>query len=75
MGHQSSFDTADVYSNIRRMLREIHSPYNDGWTSSACKQELYMLKCFIEDEYKKLPHFFGEEEWEQERLMNLLKKQ
>jgi hypothetical protein len=75
MGHQLSFNTADVYSNIQRMLREIHSPYNDGWTSSTCKQELYMLKCFIEDEYKKLPHFVGEEEWEQERLMNLLKKQ
>jgi hypothetical protein len=56
MGHRPGWDISDVYSNIRRMLGEIHSPYNDGWTSSACKQELYMLKCFIEDEYKKLPH-------------------
>ena len=74
MGHRPSWDTPEVYSEIRRMLGEIHSPYNDGWTASACKQELYMLKCFIEDEYKKLPHFSGEEEWEQKRLMDILKK-
>jgi hypothetical protein len=64
----------NAYSAIRSSLGEIHSPYNDGWTASACKQELYMLKCWLEDEYKKLPTFAGEEVWEQERLIKLLKK-
>ena len=59
---------------IRTSLAEIHSPYNDGWTSSACKQELYMLKCWLEDEYNQLPHFVGEEKWEQERLIEKLKQ-
>ena len=63
-----------AYSVVRKSLVEIHSPYNDGWTSSSCKHELYMLKCWLEDEYKKLPTFAGEEEWEQQRLIEILKK-
>ena len=58
---------------IRQSLVEIASPYNDGWTSSSCKQELYQLKCWLDDEYKKLPTFVGEEKWEQDRLINLLR--
>jgi hypothetical protein len=63
-----------VYQIIRKSLGEIHSPYNDGWTSSSCKQELYLLKCWLEDEYAKLPTFVGEEKWAQERLIKVLKK-
>ena len=59
---------------IREYLTEIRSPYNDGWTQSSCKQELYMLKCWLEDKYKTLPMFVGEEKWEQERLIQVLKK-
>jgi len=64
----------NAYSAIRSNLEEIHSPYNDGWTASACKQELYVLKCWLEDEFKKLPTFVGEEKWEQDRLVEILKK-
>ena len=63
-----------VYSVIRKSLGEIHSPYNDGWTSSSCKQELYLLKCWLEDEYNQLPTFVGEEAWEQNRILKILKK-
>ena len=59
---------------IRKSLGEIHSPYNDGFVQRSCKQELYMLKCWLDDEYKKLPTFTGEELWEQDRLINILKK-
>jgi hypothetical protein len=65
--HQAQFD-------IGKSLIEISSPYNDGWTSSSCKHELYLLKCWLDDEYNKLPTFAGEELWEQERLIKLLKK-
>jgi hypothetical protein len=64
----------DAYSAIRKSLVEIHSPYNDGWTSSSCKRDLYMLKCWLEDEYKRLPNFAGEEAWEQERVVEILKR-
>ena len=59
---------------IMKSLGEINSPYNDGFTSSSCKHELYMLKCWLEDEYKKLPTFYGEELWEQERVVEILKQ-
>jgi hypothetical protein len=58
---------------IRKSLGEIHSPYNDGWTSSSCKHELYVLKCWLEEEYSRLPNFVGEELWEQERVVDILK--
>jgi hypothetical protein len=40
----------------------------------SCKQELYMLKCWLDTEYKKLPTFSGEEKWEQTRLIEILKQ-
>jgi hypothetical protein len=60
---------------IRTALSEIHSPYNDGWTSSSCKHELYLLKCWLENEYSKLPTFAGEELWEQNRVIDILKNE
>ena len=62
------------YSAIRTSLGEIHSPYNDGYIQRDCKHELYLLKCWLEDEYCRLPTFVGEELWEQERLVEILKK-
>lgn len=59
---------------IGASLVEIASPYNDGWTSSSCKQELYQLKCWLEDQYARLPTFTGEEKWEQERIVQILKQ-
>lgn len=66
-------DIDSAYSAIRTSLGEIRSPYNDGWTSSSCKHELYMLKCWLEEEYSQLPKFVGEEQWEQERVVDILK--
>lgn len=60
---------------IGTCLGEIRSPYNDGWTSSACKHDLYVLKSWLDDEYNRLPKFSGEEKWEQERLIDVLKKE
>lgn len=60
---------------IGKSLTEINSPYNDGWTSSSCKRELYMLKCWLDTEYNKLPTFAGEEKWEQERIVGILKNE
>jgi hypothetical protein len=73
MGFQKpNLDTAR--SAIQRCIGEIRSPYNDGWTSSACKHDLYLLKSWLDDEYQRLPRFSGEEQWEQERLIKILKQ-
>ena len=63
-----------VYTAVRHSIAEIKSPYNDGFTSSYCKQDLYMLKCWLEIEYSKLPTFAGEEKWEQNRIVEILKQ-
>ena len=67
-------DLDSAQQAIRACLREIRSPYNDGWTASACKYDLYMLKSWLDDQYKRLPTFVGEQQWEQERLIKILKK-
>ena len=67
-------DYAPIKDALRRNLAEIRSPYNNGFTSRSCKHELYKLKCWLDDEYQQLPTFVGEEEWEQERLVEILKR-
>jgi hypothetical protein len=67
-------DLQGARSAIRTSLIEIASPYNDGWTGSSCKKDLYMLKLWLDDEYQRLPKFVGEEKWEQERVVEILKR-
>ena len=74
MGFQKTWNMREIETQIRSLCAEAASPYNDGWTASACKQELYLLKCMIEDVYSTLPRFVGEENWEQERLIHRLKQ-
>jgi hypothetical protein len=73
MGFQKP-NYAVIKDALGKIMGEIHSPYNDGFTGSYCKQDLYVLKCWLEDEYNKLPTFTGEDLWEQERLIQLLKR-
>ena len=74
MGYKIDWDKNRVWLDLSRMMAEIASPYNDGFTSSSCKQELYQLKCWLEDAYQRLPTFVGEEKWEQERVIEILKQ-
>ena len=73
MGFQQP-NLSDARISIGKSLAEISSPYNDGWTASGCKHDLYLLKCWLEDQYNRLPTFVGEELWEQERIVEILKK-
>jgi len=68
---QPSLDDARLA--IGRSLNEIKSPYNDGWTSAACKHDLYLLKSWLDEQYERLPKFDEEHKWEQERLVKILK--
>lgn len=64
----------EAESIIRQAAGEINSPYNDGFTSSYLKLELYNLKCLLEDLYAGLPRFTDEDNWEKIRMMELLKR-
>lgn len=65
-------DLSDARQAIQTCLIEIHSPYNDGWTSRSCKHELFLLKYWLEQQYRQLPEFAGEQEWEKEIVWDQL---
>jgi|TARA_B100001094_G_scaffold329460_1_gene392262 hypothetical protein len=71
-------DIDDIMSKIRKMNGEMNSPYNDGYVSWGIKQDLYILKFFLDKVVADAPTFVGEDEWlqdrEQEVIMEILKK-
>lgn len=69
----SNSGTIDVVRYLARLAH--HANHSDPFTSCSCKRDLFLLKNLIEDLYKDLPEFpQQEEEWHQERLLELLKK-
>lgn len=74
MGFHKPSDANQIIGLLRGLASEAQSGMNDGWTASSCKYEIYRVKCYIEDMYGKLPVFNGEDEWEQERLVEILKR-
>lgn len=71
---KKDWDVTDVIRQIRSIHRQVNNPYNDGFTAAGCKQDLYQIKCFVEDLYLDTPNFDVEKEWHQNRLIDILKK-
>ncbi len=68
-------DSIEAAREIRKLYEYASSSSTDGFSACSCKRRLYLLKCLIEDLYKELPEFpTQEKEWEQERLIQLLKQ-
>lgn len=67
-------DLTPAYHSIRNIGFEIMDNRNDGYTQSYCKSELFKLKCYLEDMYESLPKFSDESHWEQERIIQVLKR-
>lgn len=65
-------DAGAVFDYIRKASGEVSSPYNDGYNAMGIKQDLWQLKCFLDDTYEKLPKFVGEDEWYRQRTFDLL---
>lgn len=75
MGFRKNWDVDAVLRQLRSMASEIRSVNNDGWTACHCKQELWQVKCWLDDTYANLPSFPDQErEWEQRRLIQKLKE-
>jgi len=69
------WDAVGVARYINELANHAKSGYSDGFTACGCKKELYLLKCLIEDLLDSCPSFpVDEKEWEQERLIELLKR-
>jgi hypothetical protein len=70
------WDAVGVARYINDLANYAQSTYSDGWTQCDSKRELFLLKCLIEDLLVDCPNFPEDErEWEQERLLELLKRQ
>lgn len=74
MSYIKKWSVDDICRQLRAAAFQASDPRNDGWTASGCKRDLFQVKCVLEDLYSSLPYFVGEEEWEQQRLMDLLKR-
>ena len=74
MGFKKPPGADSIVSMLGTLAAEARSGYNDGWTASRCKHELYLVKCYLDDVYKELPKFVDEAEWEKERVAELLKR-
>ena len=74
MGFRKQADAESIISLLGTLAAEARSGYNDGWTASSCKHDLYRVKCYLDDVYKQLPTFVDEAEWEKERVAELLKR-
>ena len=69
------WDAVGVARYINDLAKYAQSTYSDGFTACDSKRELFLLKCLIEDLLVACPTFpIDEQEWEQERLMELLKR-
>ena len=62
MNDEVKYVPHEVVSAIRKLAREASSPDTDGFTQCTYKHDLYVLKCFIEDEYKRCPEFPQQDE-------------
>jgi hypothetical protein len=63
MGFRKPMDYNSVYHQIYMAGVELHSPYNDGYTQWAIKQDLYRIKWLVDNILKDSPTFSGEEEF------------
>ena len=71
----SELESINAAREIRRLYSLASDNRADGFTQCTCKHRLYLLKCLIEDLYNQCPEFPSQEkEWEQERLIQLLKR-
>ena len=63
-----------VRITLRQLASEAKSPYETGFVTVQYKRQLVEMKWFLEDLIEGIGYFCGEEQWEQERLVQVLKK-
>lgn len=74
MGFRQPGDSDSIIAQLGALASNANSPYNDGWTASSCKRQLYLVKCYLDSVYPTLPKFADEDEWEKETMWKKLKQ-
>ena len=68
------FELERIRINLRQLASAANDPHDTGFVTIQYKRQLVEMKWFLEDLIEDIGYFVGEEEWEQERLVQLLKR-
>lgn len=68
------FELERIRISLRQLAAEARSPYETGFVTVQYKRQLVEMKWFLEDLIEDIGYFAGEEQWDQERMLQLLKK-
>ena len=78
MGFRKPMDYNSVHHQIYIAGVELHSPYNDGYTTFEIKKDLHKLKWLLDEIMNDAPTFTGEDEFlkehEQTKMWRTLSK-
>jgi len=78
MGFRKPMDYNSVSHQIYIAGVELHSPYNDGFTTFEIKKDLHKLKWLLDEIMADSPTFAGEEEFlkehDQKKMRRTLSK-
>jgi hypothetical protein len=78
MGYRKPMDYNSVHHQIYMAGVELHSPYNDGFTTYEIKKDLHKLKWLLDEIMADSPTFTGEDkflkEHEQTKMWRTLSK-
>lgn len=73
-----NWSVEDIVRQINSAYYACTDPRMDGFVTWGYKQDLYRIKCILDDAIKKCPTFYGEEEWlreqEKTRVIKILKE-
>lgn len=75
---KKSWSVEEIARQVHALSRELNSPFNEGFTSFGCKQDLYQIKWLVDEVFKNSPSFGSlEQEWlteqEKSRIIKHLK--
>lgn len=68
------FELERIRISLRQLAFEAKSPYETGFVTVQYKRQLVEMKWFLEDLIDGIGYFAGEESWEQDRTLQLLKR-
>ena len=68
------WNKTDICSEIQRITFAATDPREDGYVSWGCKQDLYEILWFVEDELSKCSTYVDEKEFVKRREQNKLLK-
>ena len=69
-----SIELERIRINLRQLAHAANDTHETGFVTAQYKKQLVEMKWFLEDLIDTVGYFAGEEQWQQERLVQLLKK-